>query len=190
MARAAASWPEPPALIEGARLRLRRAMPDDAETLFALVDDAEVMHFLDWPRPGSAAEVRVHLQTVDGHWQRGHEHQYIVVRKADGLALGTLSFRPRGHTADFGYVFGRAHWGQGHATEACRLIVGWLQRQRVLVRLWATCDAGNTASARVLEKAGLRFEGLMRKASVRPNQGGAIRDTRLFAWVRDEETSP
>jgi len=54
------------------------------------------------------------------------------------------------------------------------------------VRLWATCDAGNTASARVLQAAGLQREALMRRASVRPNLGGAIRDTLLFAWVREE----
>jgi RimJ/RimL family protein N-acetyltransferase len=184
----AALWPEPPALIEGVRLRLRRTMPDDAATLFALVNDAEVMRYLDWPHPGAVAEIRVHLQAVDQRWTQGLEHQYLVLRKADALALGTMSFRPRGHTADFGYVFGRAHWGQGHGTEAARLLVGWLQRQAVLQRLWATCDAHNPASARVLEHAGLQREALMRKASQRPNLGGAIRDTLLYAWVRDEET--
>lgn len=181
-------WPEPPALIEGVRLRLRRTMPDDAAALFALVDDAEVMRFLDWPHPSGVAETRVHLQAVDERWARGHEHQYLVVRKADGVALGTIAFRPRGHTADFGYVLGRAHWGQGYGTEAARLLVGWLQRQRALVRLWATCDAHNTASAHVLQAAGLQQEALMRKASVRPNLGGAIRDTLLFAWVREDDT--
>lgn len=186
----AATWPEPPALIEGVRLRLRRTMPDDAATLFALVDDAEVMRYLDWPHPGGVAETRVHLQTVDQRWAQGQEHQYLVVRKADGQALGTVSFRPRGHTADFGYVFGRLHWGQGYGSEAARLLVGWLQRQPVLQRLWATCDAGNLASARVLEHAGLQREALMRKASQRPNLRGAIRDTLLYAWVRDEEAVP
>ncbi len=184
---AAPAWPEPPALIEGLRLRLRRTMPDDAATLFALLDDAEVMRYLDWPHPGSTAEVRVHLQAVDERWARGQEHQYLVVRKADGVAMGTIAFRPRGHTADFGFVFGRAHWGQGYGSEAAALLTAWLQRQRVLVRLWATCDAANAASAQVLQAAGLQREGLMRKAHVRPNLGGAIRDTLLFAWVREQE---
>jgi RimJ/RimL family protein N-acetyltransferase len=183
-----ATWPEPPALIEGLRLRLRRTMPDDAAVLFALVDDVEVMRWLDWPHPAGVAETRVHLQTVDGHWQRGQEHQYLVLRKADGLALGTIAFRPRGHAADFGYVLGRAHWGQGYATESAALLAGWLRRQPVLLRLWATCDVDNRASARVLQKTGLQREALMRKASRRPNLGGAVRDTLLYAWVRDEET--
>ena len=49
------AWPEPPHLIAGVRLRLRRTGPDDAAALFALVDDAEVMRYLDWARPGSVA---------------------------------------------------------------------------------------------------------------------------------------
>lgn len=186
---AAPGWTEPPALIEGARLRLRRSMPDDAAALFALVDDAEVMRWLDWPRPQGVAETRVHLQAVDERWMRGQEHQYLVVRKADGLPLGSIAFRPRGHAADFGYLLGRAHWGQGYGTESARLLGDWLRRQPVLVRLWATCDADNTASARVLHAAGLQREALMRRASMRPNLGGAIRDTLLYAWVRDEEPS-
>jgi [ribosomal protein S5]-alanine N-acetyltransferase len=186
--KAPIAWPEPPALIEGVRLRLRRARPDDAAALFALVDDAAVMRFLDWPRPGSVADTLAHLRAVDERWQRGLEHQYLVLRKPDGVALGSLAFRPRAHSADFGFFFGRAHWGQGFGSEAAALLVGWLRRQPALVRLWATCDVDNRASARVLEKAGLQREALMRRASVRPNLDHAIRDTALYAWVRDEET--
>ena len=145
------------------------------------------MRYLDWPHPRSVAETQAHLQAVDERWQRGQEHQYLALRKSDGAPLGSLAFRPRAHSADFGFVFGRAHWGQGHGSEAAALLVGWLRRQPVLVRLWATCDVDNRASARVLEKAGLQHEALMRRASLRPNLGGAIRDTRLYAWVRDEE---
>ncbi len=175
-----------PVRIEGARLSLRRVVPDDAATLFALVDDAAVMRFLDWPRPRSAAETRAHLEAVDLRWAQGLEHQFLALRKADGAALGTLAFRPRGHAADFGYVFGRAHWGQGHASEAAQLLAGWLRRQPSLLRVWATCDVDNTASARVLEKAGLLLEGRLKRAALRPNLGGAVRDNLLYAWARED----
>lgn len=196
---AAPRWPEPPALIEGVRLRLRRIRPDDAQALHELLDDADVMRYLDWPRPTHVADTRTHLLAVDERWQRGQEHQYLALRKPDGVAtsglatrsvaIGSLAFRPRAHSADFGCVFGRAHWGQGLGSEAVALLVGWLQRQPVLLRLWATCDAEHRASARVLEKAGLQREALMRRASLRPNLGGAVRDTLLYAWVREEEIS-
>ncbi len=174
-----------PVLIEGARVRLQRVRPADAAALFALVDDAEVMRFMDWPRAASVDETRAHLEGADQRWAAGTEHQYLVLDKATGAPVGSIAFRPHGHAADFGYLVGRAHWGRGIATEAARLVLGWLQRHGV-ERVWATCDADNAASAAVLRKAGLQFEGRLRRATRRPQLGGAARDTLMFAWVRDD----
>ncbi|MDO9094387.1 MAG: GNAT family N-acetyltransferase [Rubrivivax sp.] len=180
----------PPVLIEGVRLRLKRALPDDAAALFALVDNAEVMRFMDWPRAASEAETRLHLEDVARRWDAGTEHQYLIVAKACGAAVGSLSFRPHGHAVDFGYLMGRTFWGQGLGSEAASLLVGWLRRQASVIRIWATCDADNTRSAAVLAGAGLQFEGRMRRATLRPNIGppgqANPRDTLLYAWVREE----
>lgn len=179
-----------PVLIEGVRLRLKRAVPGDAQALFALVDDAEVMRHMDWPRARSVDETRTHLEGADRRWAAGTEHQYLVVEKAGGAAVGSISFRPHGHAVDFGYLIGRACWGRGYGSEAAALLVGWLQRQPAFVRIWATCDADNTRSAGVLVRAGLQFEGRLRRATVRPNIGGGPRDTLMYAWVREESPTP
>jgi [ribosomal protein S5]-alanine N-acetyltransferase len=182
---------KPPVLIEGVRVRLKRAQPEDAAALFALVDDAEVMRFMDWPRAASVAETRAHLDAAARRWDAGHEHQYLIVAKAGAAAVGSISFRPHGHAVDFGYLMGRAFWGQGLGTEAATMLLGWLRRQAGVIRIWATCDADNTRSAGVLTRAGLQFEGRMRRATLRPNLGPAAhdnpRDTLLYAWVREAE---
>jgi ribosomal-protein-alanine N-acetyltransferase len=53
-------------------------------------------------------------------------------------------------------------------------------------RIWATCDTDNVASARVLEKAGLRREGTLHRWSVKPNIGPEPRDAFVFAKVRSD----
>lgn len=178
-----------PVLIEGVRLRLRRAEVADAATLFALVDDDEVMRHMDWPRARSVDDTRAHLEGALQRWDAGTEHQYLILHKPGGAAVGSIAFRPHGFHVDFGYLLGRAHWGQGLATEAATLLVQGLQRQPGVVRIWATCDADNRASAAVLHKAGLQFEGRLRRASLRPNfnpaQPGLVRDTLMYAWVRE-----
>jgi pimeloyl-ACP methyl ester carboxylesterase len=63
-------------------------------------------------------------------------------------------------------------------------LLGWLQRQPQIVRVWATTDHANARSAAVLRKLGLQLEGVMRQATLRPNLGGPPRDTCLYAWVR------
>jgi ribosomal-protein-alanine N-acetyltransferase len=177
-------------LIEGVRLRLRRAVPEDAEALFALADDEELMRYMDWPRAASVAQTRTHLEGAARRWDNGTEHQYLVLAKPAGQAIGSISFRPHGHAVDFGYLIGRAHWGQGLATEAVGLLVGWLQRQPAIVRVWATTDVDNARSAAVLRKAGLMLEGVMRRSTIRPQLGGAARDTALHAWVRQAALPP
>lgn len=180
-----------PVLIEGVRVRLRQARPADAAALFALVDDADVMRHMDWPRARSVDDTRAHLEGVLHRWDAGTEHQYLILRKPEAQPVGSIAFRPHGFHVDFGYLLGRAHWGQGLATEAAQLLVRHLQRQPGVVRIWATCDADNGASAAVLKNVGLQFEGRLRRAHLRPNfepqRGATPRDTLMHAWVRQEE---
>jgi [ribosomal protein S5]-alanine N-acetyltransferase len=181
-----------PVLIEGVRVRLRRATPEDAPALYALADDDDVMRHLDWPRMTSPEQARQHLQAVDARWDAGTEHQWVVQHKASGDLVGTVScrFNPGNrHSVDFGCFFGRAFWGQGLAIESVRLVLGWLQRQPAVVRIWATCDADNHRSAALLQKLGLQPEGVMKKAMLRPNRGTGPAmpfDAALFAWVRPD----
>jgi ribosomal-protein-alanine N-acetyltransferase len=173
-----------PVVIEGVRLRLRRSTPADAPAIFAMATDPEVMRYMDWPMPQHSDETRHYLDGCALRWHTGREFHWVIERKADGLALGCAACRPAAHSADFGYFLARAHWGQGLATEAAGLLLGWLQRQPHIVRVWATTDQANSRSAAVLRKLGLQQEGVMRQATLRPNLGGPPRDTGLYAWVR------
>jgi len=185
---------DPPVLIEGVRLRLRRSSPDDAAHVFAATADAEVMKYLDWPTQRSQAEARAYLEGCEQRWRAGTEYHWMIELKpaagaevaAGSRALvGSIACRVHGHVADFGYLLAPAAWGRGFGTEAAALLVGWLQRQPEIVRIWATTDIDNRRSARVLEKAGLQREGVMRKATLRPQLGGGPRDSLLYAWVRE-----
>lgn len=173
-------------LIEGVRLRLRRSTPADAAWTFRAADDAELMRYMDWPAHRAESDARVYLEGCTARWEAGTEFHWVIERKPGGEPIGAIACRPRGHAVDFGYFLARAQWGQGLGTEAARLLVGWLQRQRSIVRIWATADAANVRSTAVLRKAGLVQEGVMRRATVRPNIGGTPRDTALFAWARDD----
>jgi [ribosomal protein S5]-alanine N-acetyltransferase len=61
------------------------------------------------------------------------------------------------HYYDLGYRFIRSVWGQGYATEAAQALVAYAFGQRAATEVFAMADAGNGASRRVLEKAGLRY---------------------------------
>lgn len=179
---------QPPSLITGVRVQLRRSTPDDAAAVFEAAADPEVMHFLDWPAHRDVEDARAYLQGCAARWAAGTEHHWVIEPRGGGGLLGAITCRPnrppQAHAVDLGYLLARPAWGQGLGTEAGRLLVGWLQRQPSVLRIWATTDVDNTRSAALLQRLGLQREGLLRMTTVRPRLGPLPRDTLLFAWCR------
>lgn len=177
----------PPAMIEAPLVVLRRAKPDDAAVLFALANDADVMRFMDWPRPKDSSATRAHLEAMESSWNTGVEYQWMVLERQTGECVGTVGLRIKGHAADFGYFFGRKTWGRGLGFAATTAVLNWLALQPEILRIWATVDTENLRSKRLLERLGLQLEGVMRCATLRPNIGDTPRDTAVYARTR---TSP
>jgi RimJ/RimL family protein N-acetyltransferase len=91
--------------------------------------------------------------------------QYAVELKAGKKHIGDVGVNLADNRmqAEIGYTFAPRWQGHGYATEAVRAMVAHLFRARGLHRVSAECDARNLASARVLERAGFRREGLLRQ---------------------------
>lgn len=79
---------------------------------------------------------------------------------------------------ELGYSLNQKFWGHGYATLASHMLVELGFSTLGLHRLTATCAPQNTASRRVLEKAGLRYEGRLREHKLIKGQR---RDSLLFA---------
>ncbi|MBE0549463.1 MAG: GNAT family N-acetyltransferase [Rubrivivax sp.] len=172
----------PPELIDGVLVRLRRATPEDAPALFLAAASPDVMKYMEWAAQASDAETRTHLEGATQRWADGTEYQWIVEERSTGNLAGTISCRPSAHAADFGYFLARSHWRRGLAHKAGTLVVSWLKAQPEILRIWATADAENIRSHKVLERLGLQREGVLRMATYRPNIGGQPRDTVVYAW--------
>ncbi len=94
-----------------------------------------------------------------------------------GLVIGGDVHR---RTAEIGYWIGRSWWGRGLATAAVCALTELAFGELQLVRVFAGVFAHNTASVRVLEKAGFEREGLMRGWAFKD---GAHVDALLYARV-------
>ncbi len=170
------------------RLRLRKPSPDDAQALFeAYTQDEDVVRFLTWKPHASIDDTRAFLQWCDARWAQGEVFPYVIELR-DGTAgpVGMIDLRRAQHTADFGYVLARPFWGKGIVAEALKALVDWSLAQPDIWRATAFCDAENPASARVMEKAGMRYEGLLRRYFVHPNVSAAPRDCTLYAKVKED----
>ena len=88
-----------------------------------------------------------------------NEAVYAVRLKETGRLIGiALYFGEEGDSCEIGYAVGRAHQGNGYATEAARALVGRLFEEKGFATVRASYFEGNEASRRVMEKCGMKFE--------------------------------
>jgi RimJ/RimL family protein N-acetyltransferase len=142
------------------RLILRRLVPADVDGLTELDSDPAVMRLLTngrpTPRDVIADEVLpAQLRIYERFPRLG---RWAALDPGSGEFLGWFALDPDedGRGAELGYRLRRAVWGRGLATEGARALVAYALDEVGLDRVWAQTMAVNTASRRVLEKAGLR----------------------------------
>jgi RimJ/RimL family protein N-acetyltransferase len=175
-----------PEVITTSRLILRRPALTDAADVYAYAHDPEVTRYMVWPTHTEIGESLAFLESCALRWESGEEYCWVITITPEDRVVGTIGCRVREYAADFGYVLNRTCWGRGYATEAAQAVVTWLRSLPGIYRIWATCDAENLTSVRVLEKTGLFCEGRLRRSTIRLNLSSTPRDTFVFALVCDE----
>jgi RimJ/RimL family protein N-acetyltransferase len=141
------------------RLVLRELTVADADALVDLDSDPAVMRYLTGGAPTPRAEVTARLlpRLLAEYARHPGLGRWAALDRASGEFLGWLSLASAAPgEAELGYRLRRAVWGRGLATEGARALVGYAFAELRLTRVWAQTMAVNTASRRVLEKAGLR----------------------------------
>jgi len=173
-----------PHSITTTRLTLRRPRAADAAAVFAgWASDGEAARFMSWERHAVIERTEEFLAFADDGWSEYGVGTYFI--EHEGALIGSTGLHPeRAGVAETGYVLRRDAWGRGFATEACRAMIA-LGLGLGLVRVQATCHVEHGASARVLEKSGMTFEGVLRRYQVLPNLSPAPVDMRMFAAIAE-----
>jgi RimJ/RimL family protein N-acetyltransferase len=174
-----------PSRLETERLILRETSRDDADAVNAYAADPDVTRFLSFATHTDRPEAVAYLALCDENRAGGRSNAYMIQRRAGGDIVGVLDLRlETPYRLGFGYALARNYWGQEYMPEALTAAVAWGRAQPDIWRIWAFCDVENPASARTMEKAGLTFEGVLRRWFIHPNVGPSPRDCRAYAWAR------
>ncbi|MFE9369926.1 GNAT family N-acetyltransferase [Streptomyces sp. NPDC006711] len=145
------------------RLALRPFTTADADHLFALDNDPEVMRFINGGRPTTLEAIRTRTlpRLLHDHpcWEnRGF---WAAEERATGAFLGWFEFRPLDDndpaTVELGYRLNRASWGRGYATEGSRALIDKGFTELGVESVTANTMTVNAGSRRVMEKSGLLF---------------------------------
>lgn len=169
--------------IETARLRLRPFNRGDVDAVYSYRSRPDVAEYL-FDEPMSHEEcaeaVRARITQVAFSGE-GDKILLAVERKDDARLIGEVSLIWRSvadQQAEVGYIFHPDVHGRGYATEAATQLLAFAFGDACMHRVYARCDARNTASFRVMERLGMRQEAHFREHT---HLKGRWDEERIFA---------
>jgi ribosomal-protein-alanine N-acetyltransferase len=155
----------------------------DADSLARFADNRKIwLNLRDaFPHPYTRGDARDYLRSIR---QRAVETTFAIA--VDDEVVGSIGFVLRGDvervSAEIGYWLGEPFWGRGLVTEALVAVTAHAVAAHALTRIYALPFAWNTASCRVLEKAGYVLEARLRNSAVKD---GKLTDQMQYAFIVD-----
>src|SRR3990172_9240505 len=149
--------------IRTARLLIRPMRREDAGALWQRRNDPEVARYQNWITPYPREKVDAWMETVtamDG--PRNEDWWMATIAALDSdLPIGDLALHLtwESRTAEIGYTLAANQWGKGYAVEAASALVEYLFATLGVTRVLGMVHPDNRASAMVLERVGMLFEG-------------------------------
>ena len=173
--------------IETQRLLLREFTFDDWAAVLAYQSDPRYQQYYPLAeRTAIEAQNFVHMFLAQQREQPRRKFQLAVTLKSEHKLIGSCGLRLDSagvSQGDIGFEISPDHWGSGYATEAALVMVKYGFNSHHLHRIWSWCIAENRASARVLEKVGMRLEGRLRENEYFK---GRWWDTRMYGMLESE----
>jgi ribosomal-protein-alanine N-acetyltransferase len=168
------------------RLVLRPLALTDAPDIQRLIAAREIALntlTIPHPYPEGGAEAWIAKQTARAENDQGVP--FAITRREDGALMGDIGLVVdfTNERAEIGYWIGVPFWGHGYGTEAARAVIAYGFGTLGLNRIFGIIFTRNAASGRVLEKAGMKFEGVHRKHD---KKWGELLDVAVYAILREE----
>lgn len=164
---------------------IRKWKIEDAKELAELLNNLKILDNLrdGLPYPYTRKDAEEYISSM---LSADEETTFAFAITADGRVVGSIGiFRCDNihfRTAEMGYYIGEPYWGRGMGTGAVRQACDYVFSNTDIIRIFAEPFSHNTASCRVLEKAGFAFEGLLRSNAVK---NGRVIDMKMYSLIKE-----
>jgi len=166
----ASQW-RPPTL-KSNRLVLRALGERDAEAVFNYAKNSAVSRYTLWEPHQSIKDSEAFIsEYAFTNYSNSVPEPWAIT--FDGKVIGTTGcfwVSKNHHSMELAYALSEEHWGKDLVAEASREVMNWVFREIQPQRIQARCKTENKASARVMEKLGMQFEGTHRSETFHRNQ--------------------
>jgi len=149
--------------LETQRLLFRELLPSDAEALFELDSDPDVVRYVGMPPLTHIDQTRQMIENIRQQYLDYGIGRWAVILKETGELIGWAGLKfiaelnGRKDNYDLGYRFLKSHWGKGYGTESANAFIDFGFAEMNIGCISAYVDVENVASVKILEKCGLRF---------------------------------
>jgi len=167
------------------RLILRKLRLEDAEDIFEYASDPEITKYVTWEPHKSIEDSINFIKYALEKYDKKEAIQWGIVYKENNKVIGTCDILPvtKHFRAEIAYALSRKYWGKGIMTEAVKEVIKFGFERMSLNRIQAMCFSENIGSYRVMEKAGMKFEGTLREQMFIK---GKFQDLKLYSVLRRE----
>ena len=159
--------------IETDRLILRRFKMEDYKDFYREVgSDEKVSKYVEWDKHKDENVTKSLLEKWVSDYEEDYTFRWCVTLKEDGSLMGSIDCVHKNikhATCEIGYVYGSRFWGKGYATEALKAVIDYLFNEANFHTIVAMHMANNPASGKVMQKAGMKYEGTLRDRIIDKN---------------------
>lgn len=174
-------------MIETKRLRLRQFRDRDARDMFNnWASDPEVTKYLTWETHKNIRTTKKVLKEWISYYVSPKFYLWAITMKDGDSPIGSINIHST-HTkmcGEIGYCLSRKCWNQGIMTEALVNVINYGFLKVGFERIQAYHEIGNTASGRVMQKAGMIYEGRLRRYCA--NSEGRLVDCDMYSIIGED----
>ena len=174
--------------LETERLILRAFREDDFDAVHSYASVKENVTYMEWgPNSGDQTRAFINIAITKANESPCTNYQLAAILKATGKLIGACNFALAGDEAEIGWILHRDYWKQGYGTEMGAALLDFGFSGLNLHRIVAHCDAENIASYRVMEKNGMRREGIFIEGRLaNKSSDGKYGDELYYAILKGE----
>lgn len=142
-------------ILKTKRLFIRKFKSTDLASLTDMFTDQEVMKYIGPRRAMTGIEIQDWLSEILSRQDLELTRYAVALRTNDEL-IGVAGLREQNVIKDFGYYFRRLYWGKGYASEACSVLLHYIENDLNIKDYQIFIASENISSTRMMEKLGLK----------------------------------
>lgn len=176
--------------IKTERLLLRKVTLNDFEEFYnKLATDENIINFLSWNANPTRESVQKMVNEIIENYNNRISYTWLIEKLDTKEIIGIIlvdTYNEERLVAELDYGIAEKFRGNNYATEALKAVIEYLILNVGFYRVEAVHNMDNPASGKVMQKAGMKYEGLLRGRAISLNEQGNPDDMKMYAIIKTD----